>query len=876
MRVKQLLRELESAAPRVFVSPIFLQACSFFFLSFAQGTAFFNRSCPKLFLAFARFRVSRNAMLEKYEPAKLQEKWTGQWDKKKLYQFHLDSGKPYYVIDTPPPFPTGEFHMGGVLNWCYMDFAARFKRMSGFEVLFPQGWDCHGFPTEVKVEKKHGKGLPKEEFRKLCLQWTHDVVGTMKPQMKQMGFTIDWTQEYYTIDPEYYRKVQYSLLKMFEKGDVYRAEHPVLFCTSCRSAIAKAEVEEQSRETLLNDLRFAGVDGTPDVIVATTRPELLHATVAVLVHPDDARYKTVVGKNVKVPVHGQAVPILADVDVDPLFGSGAVMVSTFGDKQDVVWAYRHNLKVVRAMDQAGRLENAGPLNGLKGKEAREKVLEMAKTEGTLLGQKPLPQSVKIHDRCKHPVEFLSSSQWFIKLKGYENDIRQAASSMRWTPEHARQLLLDWVEGLEWDWCISRQRVFGIPIPFWYCTDCGSVIKPDENKLPVDPTRDKPPHACKCGGNVVGESSICDGWVDSSITPLIISGWPDDMDRFQKLYPVTVRPQGTDIIRTWAFYTTYRCLRLTGQAPFSDMLINGMVLGNDGKKMSKSLGNYVEAKDVMNKAGVDALRQWAALSGSTGKDNVFYWKDVQYAQNFLNKLWNASKFIQKSLEGRESQNKNEKKKTKPAKPKNAASEPQKYSVTDHWVRSRLHQTIRLATESLKHYQYYEALTAIQAFFWHDVCDQYLEDVKHRIYGDDVESKASAQATLREVLDASVRMLAPFSPFITEEIYSDVLQAKDSVHVAEWPAFDEDAIQEQYEQIGNFLHDALSQIRKFKAQKSIALNADLLSVKIRAAESVCKQMADISDDLKAVAHAKTVEFNVVENAQNTTDLQIECTV
>ncbi len=825
-------------------------------------------------------------MLDKYEPAKLQEKWISAWDKKKLYQFHLDSGKPYYVIDTPPPFPTGEFHMGGVLNWCYIDFAARFKRMSGFEVLFPQGWDCHGFPTEVKVEKKHGKGLTKDEFRKLCLQWTHDVVGTMKPQMKQMGFSIDWTQEYFTIDPQYYRKVQYSLLKMFEKGDVYRAEHPVLFCTYCRSAIAKAEVEEQSRETLLNDLRFSGVDGAPDVTVATTRPELLHATVAVLVHPDDARYKSVVGKQVRVPVHGQAVPILADVDVDPAFGSGAVMVSTFGDKQDVVWAYRHNLKVVKAMDHAGRMENAGPLNGLKGKEAREKVLELAKTEGTLLSQKPLPQSVKIHDRCKHPVEFLSSGQWFIKLKGYENDIRSAAAAMRWTPEHARQLLLDWVEGLEWDWCISRQRTFGIPIPFWYCTDCGTVIAPEEKSLPVDPSHDKAPHACKCGGTVVGETSICDGWVDSSITPLIISGWPDDQDRFQKLYPVTVRPQGTDIIRTWAFYTTYRCLRLTGQAPFSDLLINGMVLGNDGKKMSKSLGNYVEAKDVMNKSGVDALRQWAALSGSTGKDNVFYWKDVQYAQSFLNKLWNASKFIQKSLDGVDaataetSASKGKKatatKTAKSAKSKADASDAPSYSVTDHWVRSRLHKTIRQATESLKHYQYYEALTAIQAFFWHDVCDQYLEDVKHRIYGDDLQSKAAAQATLKEVLDASVRLLAPFSPFITDEIYSDVLGHAESIHHAEWPAFEEDAVQEQYEQIGGFLHDALSQIRKFKAQNAIALNADLASVRIRAAESVCKQMADVTDDLKAVAHAAVVEFEVVENAENQTGLQVECTV
>ncbi len=291
--------------------------------------------------------------------------------------------------------------------------------------------------------------------------------------------------------------------------------------------------------------------------------------------------------------------------------------------------------------------------------------------------------------------------------------------------------------------------------------------------------------------------------------------------------------------------------------------------------------------MLNKSGVDALRQWAALSGSTGKDNVFYWKDVQYAQSFLNKLWNASKFIQKSLEDKadgdvESEKTNGTANASASKGKGksktvkTATDELPYSVTDHWVRSRLHQTIRLATESLKRYQYYEALTAIQAFFWHDVCDQYLEDVKHRIYGDDVQSKAAAQATLREVLDASVRLLAPFSPFITDEIYSDVLGNKKSIHRAEWPAFDEDLVQAQYEQIGNYLHEALSQIRKFKAQSGMALNADLASVKIRAAESVCKQMADVQDDLKAVAKIKALEFDVVTGAENQDALQVECTV
>lgn len=824
-------------------------------------------------------------MLDKFDAAKAQTKWRDAWEKENLYKFRLGSKKPFYVIDTPPPFPTGEFHMGGVLNWSYMDFAARYKRMRGFEVLFPQGWDCHGFPTEVKVEKKHGKGLPKEEFRKLCLEWTHDVVGTMKPQMKQMGFSIDWDAEYYTIDPQYYRKVQYSLLKMFQTGDVYHAEHPVLFCTYCRSAIAKAEVEDVARETKLNDLLFRGVCGSPDLIIATTRPELLHATVAVLVHPQDPRFKNVIGKKVKVPVHGQEVPIIADSEVDMKFGSGAVMVSTFGDKQDVVWTYRHKLNPIKTMDEAGRLVNAGVLNGLKVKEAKEKILEILKNTGLLIGQKPLSQSVKIHDRCKNPVEFLSSSQWFIKLKGYEDDVKKAAASMTWYPEHARQLLVDWVEGLEWDWCISRQRTFGIPIPFWYCPDCKEIIVPDEKSLPVDPSQDKAPRPCKaCKKEPVGEKSICDGWVDSSITPLIISGWPDDTEKFAKLYPNTVRPQGTDIIRTWAFYTTFRCQRLTGKPPFKELLINGMVLGNDGKKMSKSLGNYVEAKDVMNKAGVDALRQWAALCGSTGKDNVFYWKDVDYAKSFLNKLWNASKFILKDDESGNVENKTANK-TRPGE--NLQSKESKVhkvqkshqdssltlSVLDHWARTRLHKNIQKVTDSMDRYQYYEALTAIQAFFWHDVCDLYLEDVKHRMYGEDQKSKAAAQSTLREILSATLRMLAPFAPFMTEEIWAE--DNKRSIHVSEWPAFEKGAVHAEYEALGDAFHIAVSEVRKFKASNGIALNAPIKEVRIKGSNFIVRCFSDVLDDFKAVTKAQSVTFQDLLAAKSEWAISIECT-
>jgi len=795
-------------------------------------------------------------MLEKnLDFAKAQEKWVKKWAELEVHEFNPRSSKPFYVIDCPPPFPTGEFHMGNVLNWCYIDFAARFKRMSGFEVLFPQGWDCHGFPTEVKVEAKFGKGLPREEFREKCVEWTREMIATIKPQMNLLGLSIDWNHEYYTTSDSYKKIVQLSLLKMFEQNLVYREKHPVLWCTHCESAIAKAETDDVERETLLNTIVFNTQEGQP-LLIATTRPELLHACVAVLVHPTDERYKNLHGSRAIVPLFGKTVPIIADADVDKDFGTGMVMVCTFGDKQDVVWAYRHKLPVVDAIDEKGLLKNAFAYSGLHLSKARAKILEDLQAQKLLVKQEKITQTVKIHDRCKKTVELVLSTQWFIKLKGNEEEVLRAARSMTWIPQHALQLFEDWVNGLEWDWCMSRQRVFGIPIPFWYCDSCGKIFAPKEKELPVDPAAKAfEKKDCDCGGKIVGEKSICDGWVDSSVTPLVVAGWPKES--FSKMYPSALRPQGTDIIRTWAFYTIFRCLKLTGEAPFKDLVINGMVQGENGKKMSKSLGNYVEAKDAITRYGSDALRQWAALSGSTGKDNQFRWKDVAYAHSFITKLWNASKFVEKASEGFD-------------------NKEVELRVIDRWMESRLHATIKTCSDALKNYDFYTALTALHSFFWHDFCDNYLEDVKYRIYGDDKKPKQAAQLVCRNVLENVLLLLAPFAPFASEEIYSHLFAKKTdranprglrgqqseallgSIHNQAWPSFDEAKIDMQIERKGELLHDALSEVRKFKASKNLPLNAELAAVEIHAPEALLKEFADVQDELKNVAKAKAIDF------------------
>ncbi|MGB9577136.1 MAG: valine--tRNA ligase [Candidatus Micrarchaeia archaeon] len=799
-------------------------------------------------------------MLGQLDCRALEEKWASKWEQLKLYAFdESDAKKPIFSIDTPPPFPTGEFHTGSTLNWCYIDFVARFRRMRGFNVFFPQGWDCHGFPTEVKVEKKYGK-LPREEFRKRCLEWSHEMVASIKTQMKQMGFSIDWSREYYTLNKEYYSAVQYSLIEMFRKNQVYHQKHPVLWCPSCESAIAKAETEEVERETLLNFLKFkcsAAPSGV--LLIATTRPELLHACVAVLVHPEDERFKALVGGKCVTPLFGKEVPILADPDVDSSFGTGAVMVCTFGDKTDVVWAYRHKLPIIDFMDERGLLVNAGAYDGMPLAKARAKILEDLQAAGLLEKQEKLKQTIKIHDRCKKPIELLNSLQWFIRLKGFEETVKKAAHSMRWVPDRARQLLMDWVNGLEWDWCISRQRVFGIPIPFWYCEKCGEVYAPKESQLPVDPTKDEPPvKKCRCGGALKGETSICDGWVDSSITPLFVAGWPENKELMQKIYPSSLRPQGTDIIRTWAFYTIHRCTLLTGVPPFKEVLVNGMVCGEDGKKMSKSLGNYVEAKDVIARTSVDALRQWAALSGSTGNDNSFFWKDVNYAQSFLNKYWNACKFVEKALEGFDE--------------KQAKSAPLR--LTDRWILSRLNETIGKCTKFMEDYDFYSAITLLHSFFWHEFCDFYLEDVKHRIYVSrdgrepDAKSKLAAQRCLYEVTLKTTKMLAPFAAFTAEEVYQQLFAARDgarSVHLTDWPVAEEEYLNKNAENIVGVLHSLLSKIRKFKASNSLALNEELSSATVSASELLLKELEEVEEELRVVGKLKNVEFKLKEEGE-----------
>ena len=764
-------------------------------------------------------------MLQQRYERNIEEKWQTVWEENGTYRFdENDTIKPIYSIDTPPPFTSGELHMGHVLSYSFIDFVARFKRMNGFNVYYPQGWDTQGFPTEVKVEKKYGR-LPPIEFRQKCIEWTLEMIARMKSQMNSMGFSLDWKFEYKTMDPGYHRKVQLSLINMYKDKLVYRDKYPVYWCPRCVSAVAKAELDDEEKTGTLNYIKFTGPDGE-ELKIATTRPELMPACVAILFNPEDERYKHLEGKTVKTALDKE-VPAFSDKEVEKEFGTGLLMVCTFGDKMDVVWMHRYKLPLYEAIDRYGKMQNAGELNGIKVEEARKKVIELLGNK--VIKRESTKQTVKVHDRCKTPVELLPSLQWFADIKTTAKRIKAMAEKIKWVPEFGISYLIDWVEGAEWDWVISRQRVFGTPLPFYYC-DCGATASAEENELPFYPEKAKG-KKCECGKEMKPETSTCDCWVDSSITPLMISGWPDEK-KMKKFYPTSLRPQGVEIVRTWAFYTIYRSgVALTGVPPFETILLNGNVLAPDGKKMSKSLGNIISPADLLRDYPTDAIRQWAALSGAMAKDRPFSYEDIKYAKSFLTKVWNAARFIETATK--------EKIEVQP-----------ELGIIDKWIIGRLNTTIEECTTHLEKFEYHYAITKIQSFFWHDFCDNYLEYVKHRVYSG--QNKAAVY-TLRKVLLESIKLLAPFAPHISEEIYAELFGKKESIHRVPWPE-PGDQFKAEVAKV-EVLNNIVSQLRQYKAKNKLAQNAEIEAIRLSLPEELDGELVD---ELSKISKIKKIDM------------------
>ncbi|WP_254537099.1 valine--tRNA ligase [Halomarina litorea] len=778
---------------------------------------------------------------DEYDPDRIERKWRDEWRDSDLYAYTDDEDRPDYVIDTPPPYPTGDFHIGSALGWCYMDFAARYHRLKGDDVLFPQGWDCHGLPTEVKVEENHGinrHDVSREEFRDLCIEHTEDQIDSMRETMDVLGFSQDWNHEFRTMDPEYWGETQRSFVRMADSDYVYRDEHPVNWCPRCETAIADAEVENIDREGTLHYVTFEGV-GNDDIEIATTRPELLAACVGMAVDPDDERYADRIGDTFEVPLFGQEVELLADDDVDGDFGTGAVMICTFGDKQDVTWWAEYDLDLRAVFTEDGRLNDlADEYAGLTVDEAKKQIAADLESEGYLNDTEPLEQSVGACWRCDTPIEILSKEQWFVRVD--QDEILSYAREVEWIPEHMYTRLEEWTEGMDWDWVISRQRVFATPIPAWFCGDCGEPYIAREDDLPVEPTEEDPEvgECPECGGDRWhGETDVMDTWMDSSISAMYVNGWPDEA-----FSPVQLREQGHDIIRTWAFYTILRTAALEEEIPWEEALVNGMVFGDDGYKMSKSRDNSVAPEEAVSEYSADAFRQAMALGGQPGADIQFQWKEVKSASRLLTKLWNITKFAAGHVDERTPE-----------------VEDPAYRDADAWILARSAQVANDVQSHMDEYRFDAALREIREFVWHDLADDYLELIKGRLYEGRPGERNAARHALFTVLTASLRMLSPFAPFLTEEAYSALPGTEGSVHVAGWPATEFDA--DGADVRGQLVADVASRIRGWKSEQGMALNAELERVEVFPDEADrALDTYDLSGAVNAPVYVETGRPNV----------------
>ena len=797
---------------------------------------------------------------KRYKSQDVEPKLQKFWEETGIYKYDPDSDRPCFSVDTPPPYvSSAHLHVGHVMSYTQAEIVVRYKRMQGFNVFYPMGFDDNGLPTERYVEKKYkiDKGkIKRSDFIDLCLKETKIGGQSYKDLWTAMAISVDWSQLYTTIDERSRRTSQKSFIDLFGKGLIQRKDEPILWCHKCSTSIAQAEVETVETPSMLNDVVFKAADGS-DLVISTTRPELLPACVSLYVNPEDERYTHLVGTMAKVPLFDHEVEIRTHPSVDIAFGTGLMMVCTWGDMEDVIKWKEHRLETRAVFDQYGRLnELAGPFEKMKAPEARKAIIAALKEKELLVKQENLVHNVGAHDRCGTTIEFDHSPQWFINVLDHKEEFLERGRQVNWYPEHFKVRFDDWVEGLKWDWCISRQRYYGVPFPVWYCEKCEKPWVPPIESLPVDPTCDPVPDdvKCECGStSFVGEQDVMDTWMTSSLTPLINARWGyDDKERAKKIYPQTIRVQAFEIIRTWLFYTIVKSHYHTDSLPWSDVMISGWGLDEKGKKISKSKGNFVDPNVVLEKYSADALRYWSA-GATLGNDLRYIESDVADGKRLVTKLWNASKFVSTYLFDEQSG----------APIPLEKGEP---TIIDRWIVSRLNSVIGKATDYLDRYEYSHALDHAERFFFSEFCDNYLEIIKERFWKPEKFTAAQVEAaryTLNYILQNVLRLFAPYIPYITEELFQIIFKNLPdmpvSIHVAKWPKTDPGLNDEQAEEHGRLLMDLLTAIRRWKTSQQVHTNFPLRELVITAGDAERAKIEPIAKDLRSAAHADSLTFD-----------------
>lgn len=795
-----------------------------------------------------------------YDQKSLEEKWQKQWQEKKIYHFDFDSKKKPYSIDVPPRYASGPLHVGHAVHYTHIDFAARYKRMRGYNVFFPLCFDVNGIPIEERVERQLNitrKDIDRHKFIKLCSDFAEKNIATMTDQFIRLGESMD-PSIFYQTNAEYYRRItQISFIELYNKDLIYKGKFPVNWCPRCMTAMADAEVVYSDRKTKLNTIKFYFTKDPPEQIlkfhgigkdrngvyieIATTRPEMLPSCQIVAVHPSDERAPWLVDQVVKVPAFDKEVKIVEDDAVDPEFGSGLVMICTVGDKEDLNWVFKYKLPLDMSINEEGEMTDiCGKYQGMKIEDARKAVVNDLEKSDLLIKKEPLDQNVGVCWRCKTPIEFINAEQWFLKTVDFKEMVLKQSDAMNWFPEFMKIRLEDWVNSLEWDWVISRQRYFATPIPLWECGKCGEVVIARPKDCYVDPTIDKPPvEKCpKCNGKLIGCEDVFDTWMDSSISPLYNTFWQRDNEKFKKLYPMSLRPQAHDIIRTWAFYTILRCTLITDAKPFENIMMGGFILSEDGTPMHASLGNVIDPLKVIDEYGTDAFRCYAA-SCALGEDNPFRKKDVIRGTKLLRKLWNVEQFIGNIV-------------------KKGQPEETQLQDIDRWMLSKYSKLVKRCTKQMDEFDYSQTMKEVEYFLWHELADHYIEMIKSSIYEE--KNVESIQYTLYTVGLGLLKLFAPFIPFITEEIYQN--QYKDSkgdnsIHVSAWP--EPLLVDEEKENTGELVKNYISQIRSWKSEQGIALNASInTSATYASKETISKLKASESIITSTLKYPKNHSF------------------
>ncbi|XOQ48822.1 MAG: valine--tRNA ligase [Eubacteriales bacterium] len=773
-----------------------------------------------------------------YNPQEVEDRIYDFWLSGGYFHAQVDPEKKPYTIVIPPPNITGQLHMGHALDETLQDILIRWRRMQGYSALWVPGTDHASIATEAKiVEAMRKEGLKKDDigreaFLKRAWDWKEKYGGRIVEQLKKLGSSCDWDRERFTLDEGCSKAVREVFVRLYDKGLIYRGERIINWCPHCRTSISDAEVEFSEHDGSFWHLRYPFKDGSGYIQLATTRPETMLGDTAVAVHPEDERYADLIGKTLILPIVGREIPVIADTYVERDFGTGVVKITPAHDPNDFEVGLRHNLPVINVMDESGNMnENAGKYAGMPSLEAREKIVEELKEKGFLVAVEPIKHNVGSCYRCGTVVEPRVSKQWFVKMKPLaEPAIQQVKDGKtKFVPERFEKIYYHWMENIK-DWCISRQLWWGHRIPAWYCQDCGEMIVAREE-----------PHVCpKCGSkNLKQDEDTLDTWFSSALWPFSTLGWPDQTEDLKYFYPTDTLVTGYDIIFFWVARMIFSAIEQTGEVPFNTVLIHGLVRDAQGRKMSKSLGNGVDPLEIIDKYGADALRFTLATGNSPGNDMRFSDEKVQSSRNFANKIWNAARFILMNIDGHDVKNKL----------------PDELATEDQWIVDSFNRVTKEITDNLEHFELGIAVQKLYDFLWDEFCDWYIEIAKIRLYSEDEKAAQNVRQVLVWVMSGTLKLLHPFMPYITEEIWQSLPHDGEAIMVSKWPEFEEAHCFPQAADNMHSIMDAIRAVRNRRAEMNVPPSR---KTRLFIATGSKKVFEDGVEIMKKLAYANEVEI------------------